>query len=350
MGWLTAGRLRRCAAVVALCGVMTYWWVNRPEPPTPAPVSVTPLEALGATELDGAGARLDSPAIASPPAPPPISMAPDPPTPDLPVVTVTPRSSPSPKVKPTPSRTPKPTPSPTPSVDRAGPAAVAPPNPSRLPTIGYEPAPDGFPADLSPLSTVRVQHAVRPTRTVTLYDGVRGNPRALLPTTIRGAEVVLPVVEVRDGWYAVMLPSANRRIAWLPADSLDVVPLSDQVVVERGARRMTWYHDGAPVAVWLVTIGATDTPTPLGRTYVFGRSTLDDSAYGGVDVLALGAIPEYPENLPPSLLGAHIGIHAWHHDGDLGKATSDGCVRVTRPQQAQLLDHLIPGTVVVILP
>lgn len=183
-----------------------------------------------------------------------------------------------------------------------------------------------------------------------MYDGVRGSPRALLPTTIRGAEVVLPVVEARDGWYAVMLPSANRRIAWLPADSLDVVPLSDQVVVERGARRMTWYHDGAPAAVWPVTVGAADTPTPVGRTYVLGRSTLDDSAYGGVDVLALGAIPEYPENLPPSLLGAHIGIHAWYHDGDLGKATSDGCVRITRTQQAKLLDYLVRGSVVVILP
>jgi lipoprotein-anchoring transpeptidase ErfK/SrfK len=54
--------------------------------------------------------------------------------------------------------------------------------------------------------------------------------------------------------------------------------------------------------------------------------------------------------VPTALRGAHIGIHTWYHDRELGKNTSDGCIRLTRSGQRELLANLRPGTPVIVKP
>jgi hypothetical protein len=254
-------------------------------------------------------------------------------------------------VDPAPARDPTPPPdrTPPPPTARAGPTLPATPPRAFLPVIDYGPAPAGFPADPAPLSTAPLTVGLRPERRVGAYDAPGGRPRALLAPTISGVPITIPIVDRRAGWAAVMLPSANRRIAWVPPGGWTEVSLRDLLVVVRQTHRLTWWRSGTPVRSWPVSLGHSRTPTPLGRTFVLGRSTLPGRVYAGTDVLALGAVPDYPGSVPTGLRGAHIGLHTWYHDRELGQNTTNGCIRVTRTAQRELLDELAPGTPVVVV-
>jgi len=218
-----------------------------------------------------------------------------------------------------------------------------------LPVIGYGRAPAGFPPDPHPLSVAPPTEAVRPTRRLIAYDAPGGRARAVLPPTINGAQLTVPIVARRPGWVAIPLPSANRRLAWLRTGGWTRVELRDQLVVVRTAHELRWLRGGSLVRSWRVTLGAPATPTPLGRTFIMGRSRQPGAVYAGVKVYALGAVPDDPAAIPVSLRGAHIGIHAWHHDRDLGRSTSDGCIRLTRTGQETLLAEVPSGTQVVVV-
>ncbi|MEV4756413.1 L,D-transpeptidase family protein [Micromonospora sp. NPDC049559] len=230
--------------------------------------------------------------------------------------------------------------------ERPLPAAQPPPG---LPVIGYGPAPTGFPADPAPLATNRLTEGLHPTRRIALYDAPGGRPRAFLASTISGVKVTLPIVDRRSGWVAVLLPSANRRMGWVPPGSWTTELLRDQLVVVRRTHRLTWLRDGAPVRSWPVALGRPSTPTPLGRTFILGRSTLAGRVYAGTDVFALGAVPDNLGSVKTALRGAHIGLHTWYNDRDLGRNTTNGCIRLTRSAQRLLLAELLPGTPLVVL-
>ena len=224
------------------------------------------------------------------------------------------------------------------------------PAPANLPAITYTRSPRGFPADGQSGSTTALTRGLHPTRPLPLYDAPGGHPRAFLTPKISGVNVTVPIVKQDRGWVAVLLPSANRRIGWLPKGGWSTVSLRDQLIVARGAHRMTWLRDGKRKRTWPVTLGTGRSPTPLGRTFVLGRARLYGSVYANTDVFALGAVPDRPDSVPTALRGAHIGIHTWYHDGELGKNTSDGCIRLTRNGQRELLANLRPGTPVVVKP
>lgn len=236
-------------------------------------------------------------------------------------------------------------PEPTPSETTPAPG----PADASLPVVTYAPAPAGFPADPQPMSTELLAEGAHPTTKIPVYDGFGGQAKAFLAPTISGVPITMPIVERRAGWIAVLLPSANRTIGWLGPQGWDLVSLRDHLVVRRGTHEMSWYRDGALQRTWPVTLGIAKTPTPLGRTFVLGRSTLPGYVYGGVDVMALGSIPDNVDALPPGLRGAHIGIHTWHNDASLGKDDTDGCIRLTKSGQQLLLTEIIPGSTVVVV-
>ncbi len=127
------------------------------------------------------------------------------------------------------------------------------------------------------------------------------------------------------------------------------VALRDQLVVYRRTHELLWLRDGAIVRSWPVTLGSPATPTPLGRTFVLGRSKLSGAVYAGTDVFALGAVPDNPQAVPPGLRGAHIGVHTWYTDATIGKDVTDGCIRLTKSGQQLLLQEIAPGTGLVVL-
>jgi lipoprotein-anchoring transpeptidase ErfK/SrfK len=241
------------------------------------------------------------------------------------------------------SPTAAPTPSPAESVPPAAPA------PADLPVVDYGPAPTGFPADPDTMDTTPLTEGVHPSRRIAAYTAPGGRPLAFLDPTISGVEVTMPIARRHAGWTAVLLPSANRTLAWLPPGGFTTVALRDQIVVERKPHRLTWYRAGRAVRSWEVSLGQQGQETPLGRTFVLGRTPPPEEVYGGVDIFALGAVPDDPDAVPAGLRGAHIGLHSWYHDGELGENSTNGCIRLTRSGQRELLAEVRPGTSVVVV-
>jgi hypothetical protein len=227
--------------------------------------------------------------------------------------------------------------------------APAAPAPAHLPVIGYWSPPRGFWPDPEPQSTAAIPLGLHPTRPLPVYDAPGGKPRALLPRSISGLPVVVPIIARRAGWVAVLLPSVNRRVGWLPTTGWVPRPLRDQLVVRRRKHELTWLRDGIPKAAWIVSVGAPATPTPLGRTFVLGRTTADGAVYAGVDALALGAVPDDRTSLSAGLRLAHTGIHSWYRSEAFGRSVSNGCIRVPKAGQHVLLKNIGPGTTVIVL-
>ncbi|MBX7265848.1 L,D-transpeptidase [Micromonospora sp. Llam7] len=238
---------------------------------------------------------------------------------------------------------------PAPSVAEVEPVPPAAPAPDGLPEIDYDPAPAGFPDDPDALDTMPLTRGLHPTRRIAAYDAPGGRPLAFLMPTISGVELTVPIARREAGWTAVLLPSANRKLAWLPPGGFRAVDLPDQIVVERAPFRLTWYRDGTAQRSWRISLGQRGQETPLGRTFVLGRTPPPESVYGGVDIFALGSIPDDPDSVPTGLRGAHIGVHTWYHDGELGQQTTNGCIRLTASGQRLLLEEIRPGTPVVVV-
>ncbi len=228
-------------------------------------------------------------------------------------------------------------------VPKAGPA------PAGLPKISYWHAARGFPPDPAPHSLETVAEGLRPHGKVAVYDAPGGTARAFLPRTISGLPVTAPVVSRRPGWLAVLIPSINRRIGWVPVSAGTVHPLRDQLIVDRGERRLTWLHNGKPRGDWEVAVGSARTPTPLGRTFVMGRTITQGNVYAGLDALVLGAIPDDRDALSASLRNGHTAIHAWSDESAFGRAISNGCIRMPPDAQRTLLRHIPEGVVLTVV-
>ncbi|MBA3489244.1 MAG: L,D-transpeptidase [Longispora sp.] len=226
------------------------------------------------------------------------------------------------------------------------PAAAA---PADLPVIAYEAISLPFPPDPEPQSRGHLSEGLHPNTPIALYDAPGGTPLAVLRSTIRGVPITMPIVRRESGWVAVLLPSINRAVGWVPPGDWSTVPLRDQLVVSRRAYTMTWFRDSVARQTWDVTLGVETTPTPLGRSFILGRSSLDGDVYADTDVFALGSVSENPERLPAGLRNAHTGIHTWQDDRTLRQNASDGCIRLTKSGQQLLLRELIPGTAVVVV-
>jgi hypothetical protein len=238
--------------------------------------------------------------------------------------------------------------SPAPAVTSAEPLRVIPP-PDDLPVITYQKGPRGLPEDAAGDAATVPTEALRPAEQIALYDAPGGKPRAFLPPRISGLPTVAPIVARRDGWLAVLAPSANRRIGWVPDQGWDPEPLRDHLVVDLSEHRLTWIRDGEEQQGWTVALGAERTPTPPGRTFVMGTTTPRGPVYAGLDALVLSSVPEEVANLPAGLRGAHTAIHAWSNSGAFGRSVSNGCVRMPPAAQRELLDEIDPGTPVMVV-
>jgi hypothetical protein len=231
----------------------------------------------------------------------------------------------------------------------AEPVPAAAPAPPGLPVIDYRSAPRGFPADPAPRSTAAVTEGLHPTRPLIVYDAPGGEPRALLPPSISNRPLTVPIVRKRTGWVAVLLPSVNRRTGWLTTRGWSARHLRDHLVIRRRTHELIWLRDGIRRASWTVTTGAPATPTPLGRTFVLGRTATSGSVYAGLDALALGSVPDDRRSLPAGLRGAHTGIHSWRHNSAFGRSISNGCIRVPPAGLRVLLHNIAAGSTVTVL-
>lgn len=156
------------------------------------------------------------------------------------------------------------------------------------------------------------------------------------------------VVAHRPGWLGVISPQAgNGRVGWIAqsATRLSRVPL--ELRVSLAAHRITVVYKGRVLDQYLAAVGRPSAPTPTGRFAVTDLlRTGDPQGPYGCCILALSAYA--PHAIADWSGGNRVAIHSTPDTSSIGFSVSHGCVRVSLADGRWLLDHIPPGTPVLI--
>jgi lipoprotein-anchoring transpeptidase ErfK/SrfK len=167
-------------------------------------------------------------------------------------------------------------------------------------------------------------------------------------TTILGTVTVLGVVSgpTDDGWVEVMLPTRpNGSTGWARADQVSFYVADSMIVVDLGARLLTYLVDGQEVLTTEVGVGSRHNETPTGRFFVTDNVTLSNpNSPWGPHALGLsarsGTVTEFNGG------DGIIGIHGTNNPSSIGANISLGCVRLPNDAITALLELVPFGTVV----
>lgn len=221
---------------------------------------------------------------------------------------------------------------------------------------------DGGPVDLSRLvastTDATLPRASKDTDPLGVTDGVVVHPRRTLPlhaapgrrpfakiTPRQTGDTWLPVVDRQQGWSQVLLPSRpNGSTGWLRTAELVQRQTPYLIRVHVGSRQLELIRDGDLVGSWSVAVGAPETPTPTGRTFLLGSIVDRDQSYSPL-ILPLGS---HSDTLDSYGGGAGtVALHGWPDASVFGGAISHGCVRVPADALEQL--RQVPlGTLVIV--
>jgi hypothetical protein len=168
-----------------------------------------------------------------------------------------------------------------------------------------------------------------------------------------GASVVLGVRGVvHDGdcepsWYRVQLPvRPNGREGYVRAADVRIFRVSTRILVDLSARRLEVEREGDQVLTAPVAVGSGATPTPTGAFYVNQKVRVTD-AEGPFGPAVLG-VSGFSNVLTGWTEGGPIAIHGTSDPSSIGRAVSNGCVRVANDVVERLYDEIDAGTPVVI--
>lgn len=171
-------------------------------------------------------------------------------------------------------------------------------------------------------------------------------PKATVePTTIMGTVTVLVVVtEPNDGWVEVMLPMRpNGSTGWARTDGLSFYIADSKIVVELGARRLTYFVDGVEVLTTEVGVGSVHNQTPVGEFFVTDSVTLSNpNSPWGPHALGISARSDTITQFNGG--DGIIGIHGTNNPGSIGGNISLGCVRLPNEMITALHDMVPIGT------
>ena len=139
-------------------------------------------------------------------------------------------------------------------------------------------------------------------------------------------------------WYKLNLPIRPfGQTGWVPADAVDVRPTKRRVVLHRASKVLEVFQGTRRIYRARVAVGRPDRKTPLGRFYVAAKYVPPRNALVSTYALELSA----PAGLPDFLRGGVVGIHGTPATWSIGRAASNGCIRV-RPSTALHLRRLVP--------
>ena len=121
------------------------------------------------------------------------------------------------------------------------------------------------------------------------------------------------------------------------------------VTIDRGAFRLTLYHDLKPVKTYRIAVGRQGLETPAGRYSIQDKQVnpswhVPNSPWAGD--LAGKVIPPGPQDPIKSRwmgIAGGAGIHGTDDIGSLGTAASHGCIRMAIPDVEALFDKVEVG-------
>jgi lipoprotein-anchoring transpeptidase ErfK/SrfK len=184
----------------------------------------------------------------------------------------------------------------------------------------------------------------RPGRRVFARFGTLNVNRVPNIFSIRGA-----IVDARcdPRFYLVQVPRRPNGITgWVSARQVDVELVTTRILVDLSRRQVTLFRAGRKVLSATAAIGSPATPTPTGRFYVNQRliPTVKTGPFGPGAV----GISAFSDVLTGWTQGGPIAIHGTNAPWSIGKAVSNGCIRVRNPVLRRLFAQALNGTPVVI--
>ena len=167
--------------------------------------------------------------------------------------------------------------------------------------------------------------------------------------TVLGVRAVVLDRRCRPTWYRVQLPMRpNGVVGYVHAWAVGLGRVRTRIVVDLSARSVTLYRAGRRLLTTRAAIGSSATPTPTGRYYVNQRLVPADPA-GPFGPGAIG-ISAFSNVLTGWTQGGPIAIHGTNQPWSIGKAVSNGCVRVPNAVLRRLFTVALAGTPVTIRP
>jgi len=153
----------------------------------------------------------------------------------------------------------------------------------------------------------------------------------------------------KPAWYRVQLPQKpNGATGYVRARDVEVATVDSRIVVDVSARRLVLYRKGRPVLSATTAVGSTATPTPTGRFYVNQRLVPADTS-GPYGPGAIG-VSAFSNVLTGWTQGGPIAIHGTNEPWSIGRAVSNGCIRLPNPVLRRLFAATPAGTPVIIRP
>lgn len=150
-------------------------------------------------------------------------------------------------------------------------------------------------------------------------------------------------------WYRVKLPMRpNGTVGYVRPADVDIERVRTSIGVDLSRRELVLYRVGRPVLKTPVGVGSAATPTPTGRYYVNQRIEVRDSD-GPFGPAVLG-VSAFSNVLTDWAEGGPIGIHGTDEPWSIGRAASNGCIRVPNAVLERLFAATPAGTPVVIHP
>ncbi len=144
-------------------------------------------------------------------------------------------------------------------------------------------------------------------------------------------------------WYRVQLPMRPNGITgWVRAADVLIGRVGTRIRVDLSERRLTFFRRGRPVLRVTVAVGSHATPTPLGRYYVNQRLVPTDPS-GPFGPGAIG-ISAFSDVLTGWAQGGPIAIHGTNRPDSIGRAVSNGCIRVDNRYLRRLFADTPAGT------
>jgi lipoprotein-anchoring transpeptidase ErfK/SrfK len=148
-------------------------------------------------------------------------------------------------------------------------------------------------------------------------------------------------------WLHVQLPiKPNGVTGYVRPQAVVVERVATRITVDVSARRLTLYRDGRQELTAAVAVGAPATPTPTGRYYVNQRLVPADKE-GPFGPGALG-ISAYSNVLTGWTQGGPVAIHGTNEPWSIGRAVSNGCIRLPNHTLERVFREAFAGTPVII--
>jgi hypothetical protein len=153
----------------------------------------------------------------------------------------------------------------------------------------------------------------------------------------------------RPTWYRVQLPMRpNGSTGYVHAFAVWVEKVRTRIEVDVSRRRLTFYLRGRAIVIARTAVGASATPTPIGRFYV-NQKLIPSSPYGPFGPGAIG-ISAFSNVLTGWTQGGPVAIHGTNAPWSIGRAVSNGCIRVPNPVLRRLFRNAPTGTPVIVHP